>query len=175
MSRWMLLIAALGAAAACTAAARPGESETAGPAAPAMLASETELAGGPDSAPIAAPDETLPPPAPMSAAPASAPAAVSAVMAECDIRTRRTSRGVELEAVAWTSGAPQTGEYEFVVTKDDAGGSSDIVQGGAFDLVAGAPQSLGLAEVSVEPGGGYRARLVLRDSGGVVCRTETRS
>jgi hypothetical protein len=91
---------------------------------------------------------------------------------DCDIRAVRTAHGVRLEASAVSEGGA-SGEYEFVITKRDRGGSSDIVQGGEYDLIAGDMQSLGSAEVSVERGGAYRARLVLRDMDGVACNAET--
>ena len=89
----------------------------------------------------------------------------------CNVRTTRTAHGVRFEARA-ASETDASGEYEFVITKRDRGGSSDIVQGGEFDLIAGEAQSLGSAEVSVERGGSYSARLVLRDAGGVACSAE---
>lgn len=154
MSRLILAMAVLGALSACSASARPSESAAAAPLAVAVA----------------------PPMAASVAAPPVAHTLVHAELADvrCDIRTRRTANGVELEAFARSS-APAMGEFEFIITKHDAGGSSDIVQGGAFDLSGGESQSLGLSEISVERGGRYRARLVLSDSDGVICREEVRS
>lgn len=90
----------------------------------------------------------------------------------CNVRTIRTSHGVRFEARASSDAGHASGEYEFVIRKRDRGGASDIVQGGAFDLVAGDTQSLGSAEISVERGGEYSARLVLRDADGVACSAE---
>jgi hypothetical protein len=92
---------------------------------------------------------------------------------ECDIHAVRTSRGVRFEAAALSEFAA-SGEYEFIITKRDRSGSSDIVQGGEYDLLAGYTQSLGSAEVSVERGGAYVARLILSDADGVACSAETR-
>lgn len=154
MSKWMLTVAAACMAAACSASALPSEE----PAPAAALVSEGELAGGP--------------------APAFDPQAEVklAVMADvrCDIRVRRTRHGVELEARALAD-APAFGAYQFTITKTDAAGSSDVVQGGEFDLAAGEARSLGLSEISVERGGRYRARLVLSDHAGELCRDEVRS
>lgn len=94
--------------------------------------------------------------------------------AECAIEVTRTRDGVRFEALA-RSFEPASGEYEFVLTKDDRGGSSDIVQGGAFRLAAGEENILGSSELSLERGGRYRARLVLRDGDGEVCRVVRRS
>lgn len=95
----------------------------------------------------------------------------------CDIRATPTSHGVLLEAVAWGApGANASGLYDFVISKSDGAGSSDINQGGAFDLVGAEPQALGVAEFSVAPRGAYRAHLILRDAGGgVLCDAEVRS
>jgi hypothetical protein len=89
----------------------------------------------------------------------------------CDVRAIRTSRGVRFEATA-LSASGAAGEYEFVITKRDRGGASDIVQGGEYDLIAGDEQSLGGAEISVERGGAYSAQLLLRDADGVACSAE---
>ena len=96
---------------------------------------------------------------------------LAAADVDCDVRAIRTSNGVRFEASA-SSDAGASGEYELVITKRDRGGASDIVQGGEYDLIAGESQSLGGAELSVERGGGYSARLVLRDMAGVACSAE---
>ncbi len=94
--------------------------------------------------------------------------------AECTIDVTRTRHGVRFDALA-RSFEPASGEYEFVLTKDDRGGSSDIVQGGVYRLSAGDESMLGSSELSVERGGRYRARLVLWDGGVEVCRVVRRS
>jgi hypothetical protein len=78
---------------------------------------------------------------------------------------------VRLEAVAF-DGAGANGEYEFIVTKRDSGGESNIVQGGEFELLAGESQVLGEAEFSLERRGRYDARLELRDGELVMCSAE---
>jgi hypothetical protein len=160
MSKWMLTVAAACMAAACSASALPGE-ELAPAAAPAALMSEDDLAGAPlaEGAALEAEAEIK-----LAALPD----------VRCDIRVRRTRHGVELEARA-RADAPAFGAYQFIITKTDAGGSSDIVQGGEFDLAAGEALSLGVSEFSVERGGRYRARLVLSDDVGEICRDEVRS
>ncbi|HVK79448.1 MAG TPA: curli-like amyloid fiber formation chaperone CsgH [Verrucomicrobiae bacterium] len=101
------------------------------------------------------------------------PIAYESDAVECMVRRVPTLHGVRLEALA-RGDRDAYGDYEFVVTKDGAGGSSDIVQEGAFDLSAG-EQLLGEAEFSMGRRDYYRARLVLRDGGGVVCRDDVRS
>lgn len=100
--------------------------------------------------------------------PASAPAV------SCDIEATRISGGVRLEAFAHLADASfDLMDYEFVITKHGAGGSSDIMQGG--ELTNEAEQSLGAVDLSLERGARYRAELTLRDSEGEVCATEIRS
>lgn len=94
--------------------------------------------------------------------------------ADCTIDVSRTSHGLRFEALA-RSRASAYGDYELVITKRDRGGSSDIVQGGAFDLRPGREAVLGSSELSLERGGRYRARLTLWDDDGQVCRSERRS
>lgn len=89
----------------------------------------------------------------------------------CDIIRTRTSHGVELRAIA-ASDASMIGDYEFVITKRDRGGSSDIMQSGEFDLARGESASLGSAEISVARGGGYEARLQLTSADGETCVAE---
>jgi hypothetical protein len=93
---------------------------------------------------------------------------------ECVIRTEPTSYGTRFEAVAradWDA----VGEYEFVLTRRDSGGSSDIVQSGDFDLRAGESAVLGEAELSMGRRAHYSARLVLSDGGEELCAVEERS
>lgn len=107
------------------------------------------------------------------ASPRATPIAYGNDAVECMVRRTPTLHGVRLEALA-RGDRNAYGDYEFVVTKDGAGGSSDIVQEGAFDLSAG-EQMLGEAEFSMGRRDVYRARLVLRDGAGVVCRDDVRS
>jgi hypothetical protein len=93
---------------------------------------------------------------------------------ECGIRETSTRHGVRFEALVWGEGAV-AGEYEFILTKDDRGGSSDIAQSGEFDLSADPSGALGETELSLERGARYRARLVLWDVHGEICRAERRS
>lgn len=94
--------------------------------------------------------------------------------AECTIDVTRTRDGARFEALA-RSHAPTSGQYEFILTKEDADGSSDIVQGGAFDLSNDRESSLGSSELSLARHGRYRATLVLFDADGELCRAERRS
>jgi hypothetical protein len=93
---------------------------------------------------------------------------------DCDIRVTRSSRGVSLRGVAHAH-ASIDGDYSFVITKSGGGGSSDISQGGAFDLMPGAEAVLGSADLSMERGARWRAVLTLERAGVEICRREARS
>lgn len=93
----------------------------------------------------------------------------------CEVRALTTPMGVALEAVAYTETAI-AGAYQFTITKDDAGGASDISQGGAFEATPGVEMALGGAELSVARGGRLDARLVVLDAaGGELCRDSFQS
>jgi ABC-type glycerol-3-phosphate transport system substrate-binding protein len=93
---------------------------------------------------------------------------------ECIIRTTATSQGVSFEAIA-NANYPASGEYEFRLTREESGNSSDIVQSGEFDLRGGDSAVLGGADISMSGRSHYRARLVLSDGHAELCRTERRS
>lgn len=94
--------------------------------------------------------------------------------ADCTIGVTRTRHGLRFEALA-RARTRADGDYELVITKRDRGGSSDIVQGGAYDLRPGREAVLGSSELSLERGGRYRARLTLWGDNGPICRSERRS
>jgi hypothetical protein len=89
----------------------------------------------------------------------------------CEIRETRTENGVLLEAVAHADYGLRA-EYDFVITAQSAGGSSDVTQGGQVDLAAGDSATVGTAEISQRR---YRAVLTLNDADGELCRLERRS
>lgn len=109
-----------------------------------------------------------------TAVPISPAAEANRSAVDCAILTSTTAHGVRFSAVAGAD-APLAGSYEFVLTKSDRNGSSDINQGGEFNLSAGASQSLGEAELNLERRSSYHARLVLWDANGEVCRAERES
>ena len=114
------------------------------------------------AAPAPAPTYALLPPdeAPAATAPAAS--------ADCWIRETQTANGVRLEAVV-RSDSSVHGSYDFNVTSQGPGGSSDVTQGGEVDLADGESATVGSAEFS---GGRYRAVLTLRDAGGELCSAE---
>ena len=114
------------------------------------------------AAPAPAPSYALLPPD--EARPEAAPAAG----ADCWIRETRTANGLRLEAIVQADYAVR-GSYDFTVTSQGPGGSSDVTQGGEVDLSDGESATVGSAEFS---GGRYSAVLTLRDAGGELCSAE---
>lgn len=103
-----------------------------------------------------------------------APGPAASADTECAIFIAHTRYGARFDVRA-RSRAPASGEYEFILTKNDADGVADIVQGGAFDLSAEDDILLGSSELSLERGSRYHARLRLWDAHGDLCRAERRS
>ena len=101
----------------------------------------------------------------------AAPEASPLPAVACDIRVTRTAHGLRLEAIAHADRSVH-GSYDFVITAQGSGGSSDVTQGGPFDLAAGRSATVGVAEISHRR---YRAVLTLSDADGEICRLERRS
>lgn len=92
----------------------------------------------------------------------------------CELKLKRTSDGVQLEA--WVRALRATaGEYQLIVTKIGPAGSSDVSQGGEFAVGAGSATVLGSTEFGLEPRARLRARLTLSDRHGRLCRHEIES
>lgn len=89
----------------------------------------------------------------------------------CEIRSSKSSGDTLLEAV--TNGQTQTtGEYEFVISKSGNGGTSDIKQGGEFEI--GPEEELVLGEVTIGSGeaASVRATLTLMENGKLLCEAQ---
>lgn len=131
-------------------------------------ADEPLLDGAPPVAPpvIVAEAPPVVEPAPRAAAPE-----VKHVKARftCDIDVDRTPSGLRVTPVVRSDRA-MSGEYSLVITKSGSGGSSDISQGGPFDVGRGERVSLGSSEFSMERGATFRATLKVSADGRVVCR-----
>jgi hypothetical protein len=89
----------------------------------------------------------------------------------CEIRSSKSSGGLLLEAVA-TGRSRTTGEYEFVISKSGGGGTSDITQGGEFEIGPKEEAILGEVAVGSAEGAFVRARLTLTDGGKVLCEAQ---
>jgi hypothetical protein len=111
----------------------------------------------------------------LEAAPAPAEPAQQAVYlasgVECEIYRARTLHGLRLEAMAiGFEASPEPLDYEFIVTKQGPGGSSDIMQAGEVS-----EGGLGSVDLSLERGDRFHATLTLSDSEGEVCAAELSS
>jgi hypothetical protein len=89
----------------------------------------------------------------------------------CEIRSSKSSGAILLEAVA-TGRSRTTGEYEFVISKSGGGGTSDITQGGEFEIGPKEEAILGEVAVGSAEGAFVRARLTLRDGGKILCEAQ---
>lgn len=83
---------------------------------------------------------------------------------ECEIRTKTTADGVELEGVL-ASARPISGTYEFDVRKTGSAGTSNSAQSGDFDMQSG-EEVIGFVGLSLEQGASYEAKLVVEWPGG---------
>ncbi|MDX2276745.1 MAG: curli-like amyloid fiber formation chaperone CsgH [Hyphomonadaceae bacterium] len=173
MSRTLMAVLAVTAAAACAAAATtpaaqsPTESQIVGQVTDRLADASATMAISPSANAATAQYDA---PAERSA---PTPIASSAAMT-CEIRATPTADGVRLESFAHASG-PLTGTYDLIVTKSGSAGSSDINQGGDFDTLSEPSASLGMSEISLEPGARLHARLIVHGDNGVECRDEIRS
>lgn len=165
MMKMLLASSMFALIAACSAAAQSSPAAYTAPL-EAEAMSVVDVAEAMQEAPTALQADLAGPPV-SYASPASYAPSMS-----CDIDARRTSNGIRLVAYA-TSDEAAYGEYELVFTKHDAGGSSNIMQGGEFDISRG-HQELGTIETSLERGGRYSARLTVYDANGVACETDLR-
>jgi len=151
MKKFLLTLTALGAIAACAAAASPN---------PQMAATNV--------APLAAPATTN-----VASAPPNLGEGVRSRMA-CDIRATPTPHGVTISAVLNAADAI-TGDYNMVITKIGASGSSDVNQAGPFQAARGERVTLGETELGLGRGDRFHAVLTLTGADGQVCRQELRS
>jgi hypothetical protein len=128
---------------------------------------------GPDlvSAYTVAPTPVIPPLIVPAPEPVDRPVVVERVVQRlsCDIEVKRTSHGIRVTPIVH-AGRSLSGEFSLVITKDGAGGSSDITQGGPFDAARGERVKLSSSEFSMERGAKFRAVLKVRSGGHEVCR-----
>lgn len=101
----------------------------------------------------------------------AAPAYLANGPVACKIRETKTPQGVRLEALIHADRSVY-GDYDFVITAYNRGGSSDISQSGPVGLLDGERATVGSAEI---PRGRYRAVLTLSDARGRLCDIERRS
>jgi hypothetical protein len=87
----------------------------------------------------------------------------------CEVRATKVSGGILLEALA-SAGAEIAGEYEFIISKTGPGGSSDVSQGGEFEVGPGREALLGEVTLGSE-GGSVEAVLTVRTPDGASCES----
>lgn len=86
----------------------------------------------------------------------------------CEIRSSQSSGDLRLTAVA-ASGVRTAGGYELVVIKSGVGGSSDITQGGEFEVEPGAEAILGEVALGDGEAASVEATLTVKVDGKPVC------
>ena len=119
-----------------------------------------------------------------AAAEAIAPAYVAPIMAEapvervqhasyndvtCEVRSRRTSNGLLIQARAFAD-RDIDASYDLRIVKSGGGNSSEVSQSGDFSLDAGSSATLGENEMSFERGSHLRAYLTISDAHGELCQ-----
>ena len=110
----------------------------------------------------------------MSAPPAGPSLGSGEPRVSCELKLKRTSHGVQLEA--WVRALQATaGEYQLIVTKIGPAGSSDVSQGGEFSVGARSATVLGSTEFGLERHGRLKAHLILSDRHGRLCEHEIES
>ncbi|MBX3429225.1 MAG: hypothetical protein KF779_06565 [Hyphomonadaceae bacterium] len=122
-----------------------------------------------------APAETVEPAMvePAAVEPAPAPALTPAIYDEapltCEVRSRRTSNGVLIQARAFAD-RDIDASYDLRIVKSGGGNSSEVSQSGDFTLAAGDTAVLGENEMSFERGSRLRAYLTISDANGELCQ-----
>lgn len=106
-------------------------------------------------------------PAPAQAA--VTPATYHEAPLTCEVRSRRTSNGVLIQARAFAD-RDIDASYDLRIVKSGGGNSSEVNQSGDFSLAAGSSATLGENEMSFERGSRLRAYLTISDARGELCQ-----
>lgn len=107
-------------------------------------------------------------PAPAQAA-AFTPASYDEAPLTCEVRSRRTSNGVLIQARAFAD-RDIDASYDLRIVKSGGGNSSEVSQSGDFSLDADSSAVLGENEMSFERGSRLRAYLTITDAHGELCQ-----
>jgi hypothetical protein len=97
---------------------------------------------------------------------AAAPDEFVGDLPRCEIRAEPNGRGVVLEGLVFAD-VPITGSYQFRISQQGAGGSSQINQGGEFEATPDGPESLGTVSIGSGPNS-FSARLTVTWEGSVI-------
>ena len=92
-------------------------------------------------------------------------AAKSGKQLTCEIRSTDIRGGIRLEAVVVGRGGA-SGEYEFVVAKSGSGGTSNVSQGGDFEIGAGKEAIVGEVTLGSGEKAKVKARLTVSSANG---------
>lgn len=101
------------------------------------------------------------------------PASYEDAPVACEVRSRRTSNGLLIQARAFAD-RDIDAEYDLRIVRSGGGNSSEITQAGEILLSAGDSVVLGENEISFERGSRVRAYLTLRDTHGELCHRNFR-
>lgn len=106
-------------------------------------------------------------------APEITPADYDEAPLTCEVRSRRTSNGVLIQARAFAD-RDIDASYDLRIVKSGGGNSSEVSQAGDFSLAAGDFAVLGENEMSFERGSHLRAYLTITDAEGELCQRSFR-
>ncbi|MEQ1811021.1 MAG: curli-like amyloid fiber formation chaperone CsgH [Terricaulis sp.] len=134
----------------------------------AVAATNTAITTQAPLAPVAMVEPAMVEPAPAQA-PAFTPATYDEAPLTCEVRSRRTSNGVLIQARAFAD-RDIDASYDLRIVKSGGGNSSEISQSGDFSLDAGSSATLGENEMSFERGSHLRAYLTISDADGELCQ-----
>lgn len=134
----------------------------------AVAATNTAITTQAPLASVAMVEPAMVEPAPAQAA-TFMPATYDDAPLTCEVRSRRTSNGVLIQARAFAD-RDIDASYDLRIVKSGGGNSSEISQSGDFSLDAGSSATLGENEMSFERGSHLRAYLTISDAGGELCQ-----
>ncbi len=134
----------------------------------AVAATNTAITTQAPLASVAMVEPAMVEPAPAQAA-TFMPATYDDAPLTCEVRSRRTSNGVLIQARAFAD-RDIDASYDLRIVKSGGGNSSEISQSGDFSLDAGSSATLGENEMSFERGSHLRAYLTISDADGELCQ-----
>lgn len=134
----------------------------------AVAATNTAITTQAPLASVAMVEPAMVEPAPAQAA-TFMPATYDDAPLTCEVRSRRTSNGVLIQARAFAD-RDIDASYDLRIVKSGGGNSSEISQSGDFSLDAGSSATLGENEMSFERGLHLRAYLTISDADGELCQ-----
>ncbi len=138
----------------------------------AVAATNTAITTQAPLASVAMVEPAMVEPAPAQAA-TFMPATYDDAPLTCEVRSRRTSNGVLIQARAFAD-RDIDASYDLRIVKSGGGNSSEISQSGDFSLDAGSSATLGENEMSFERGSHLRAYLTISDADGELCQRTCR-